>query len=213
MSTLESLKLAVIEGKVAVARQLTEEAVVSGVKPDDVFAEALSPAMEEVGRLMQRSEYYIPEVLISAKAMKASTAVLRPLIAELGSARSAGTVVIGTAKGDLHDIGKSLVIMMLEGAGFRVVDLGTDVSHQRFVEAVREHQPQVVGISALLTTTMMQMADVVRALEQEGLRSKVKVMVGGAPVNHRFSDEIGADGFGRDASSAIELARSWVQEM
>ena len=210
MSTLEELKQAVIDGEVAQAKQLAQDAVAADITPDRVFSEALAPAMDEVGKRMQRAEYYIPEVLVSAKAMKSAAEVLKPLITQSGGMKSRGKVLMGTVKGDLHDIGKNLVIMMLEGAGFEVVDLGVDVPVQRFVEGVKESRPQVVGLSAMLTTTMMTMPKVIEALGAEGLRSQVKVMVGGAPLNQRFSEEIGADGYGVDSTSAVELAKAWV---
>ncbi len=210
MSLLEQLKGATIDGQVSAAAELARAGVAEGLSPDTLFSEALAPAMEEVGHRMQRNEYYIPEVLMAAKAMKAAAAVLKPLILQSGQTTSRGKVVVGTVKGDLHDIGKNLVTMMLEGAGFQVVDLGNDVSAQSFAQAVEEHRPQVLGISALLTTTMLQMAKVLEALEAAGLRSQVKVMVGGAPLSQRFADEIGADGYGPDAGSAAELAKSWA---
>ncbi len=210
MSPLGQLREAVLEGQVSRARELTEKALSEGYLPARLFSEALAPAMDEVGRRMQAGEYYIPEVLVAAKAMKAATEVLKPLIVGSGEGRSRGSVLMGTVKGDLHDIGKNLVIMMLEGAGFEVIDLGTDVPVERFVSAVRESRPQVLGMSALLTTTMLQMPKVLEALRAEGLRSQVKVMVGGAPLNQRFADEMGADGFGMDAPSAVEMARAWV---
>ncbi len=207
---LDELRDAVIDGQVASARRLTEEAVKAGLPPDAIFSMALALAMDEVGRRMQRSEYYIPEVLVSAKAMKVASELLKPLIVRSGAPSSGGSVVIGTVKGDLHDIGKNLVVMMLEGAGCRVVDLGADVPAQAFVDAVREHHPQVLGMSALLTTTMMQMPRVLDALRAAQLRSSVKVMIGGAPVTHQFADEIGADAYGDDAASAVQLVREWV---
>lgn len=212
MSDLEALKTAVIEGQLAQARQLTEASVQAGIAPEAIFSTALTPAMEEVGRRMQRNEYYIPEVLISAKAMKAASEILKPLIVRSDSGMPRRKVVMGTVKGDLHDIGKNLVIMMLEGAGFEVVDLGADASADCFVEAVREHRPDVLGMSALLTTTMMQMGTVVRALEGARVRQNVKVMIGGAPVSRQFANEIGADGYGIDAASAAELAKAWIAQ-
>lgn len=210
MEKLEELRQAVIDGQVGTARQLTEAALSEGLQPKVIFSEALSPAMGEVGKRMQAGEYFIPEVLVSAKAMKGAAEVLRPLIARGGESGSRGRVVMGTVKGDLHDIGKNLVIMMLEGAGFEVTDLGTDVPASKFVQSVRDVRPQVVGMSAMLTTTMLEMAKVVQALREEGLRAQVKVMVGGAPLNQGFAEEIGADGFGMDSTVAAELAKAWV---
>ncbi len=212
MFDLEALKAAVVDGEATQARQITEAAVQAGVAPDSIFSIALAPAMEEVGRRMQRNEYYIPEVLISAKAMKAASEILKPLIAQSGSVQRKGKAVMGTVKGDLHDIGKNLVVMMLEGAGMEVVDLGSDASPERFVEAVKQHQPEVVGMSALLTTTMLQMGKVVQALDAAGLRQSVKIMIGGAPVNEKYRQEIGADGFGADAAAAAEMAKVWVAQ-
>ncbi len=212
MTTLEELKQVVIDGQTSRAKQLTEEALAAGVRPMALFSEALSPAMEEVGRRMQAGDYFIPEVLVSAKAMKVASEVLKPLIIQSGDAGSRGKVLVGTVKGDLHDIGKNLVIMMLEGAGFEVSDLGVDVPPERFVAAVKEVRPQVIGMSAMLTTTMMQMAKVVQALVAEGVRSEVKIMVGGAPLNQGFANEIGADGFGMDSTSAVELVKGWVSK-
>ncbi len=210
MSTLEMLRRAVVDGQVSTAVQITNRAVEEGIAPGAIFESALAPAMDEVGKLMQRNEYFIPEVLVSAKAMKASSELLKPLIVQSGLSQTKAKVILGTVKGDLHDIGKNLVSMMLEGAGFEVVDLGTDVTAERFVEAVKESQPQVLGMSALLTTTMLQMSKVIEALEREELRAGIRVMVGGAPLNQSYADEIGADGFGMDASTAVQMVKTWT---
>ncbi len=207
---LAQLEGAVIDGQVDEARQLTQEAVAAGIPPHVVFSQALFPAMSEVGRRMQAGDYFIPEVLVSAKAMKAAAEILIPLIARTGESRSRGKVMMGTVKGDLHDIGKNLVKMMLEGAGFEVIDLGIDVAAERFVAAVKETRPQVLGLSAMLTTTMLQMPKVVRALQEEGVRPLVRIMVGGAPLSQSFANEIGADGFGMDSAAAVELVQRWV---
>ncbi len=210
MSLVEQLQAAVIDGRLSTAEELARKGVAEGIPPVALFSDALAPAMVEVGLRMQRNEYYIPEVLVAARAMKAALAVLKPLMSERDDANARGKVVIGTVRGDLHDIGKNLVAMMLEGAGFQVVDLGSDVSAQTFVQAVREHRPRVLGMSALLTTTMLQMVGVLEGLEAAGLRAGVKVMVGGAPLSRQFAEEIGADGYGPDALSAAELAKSWA---
>ncbi len=162
--------------------------------------------MAEVGRLFEEGEMFVPEMLIAARAMQAGMAILKPHLAE-GEITSAGTVILGTVAGDLHDIGKNLVGMMMEGAGFEIVDLGTDVSADAFVEAVREHKADIIGMSALLTTTMPSMTATVEALTEAGVRDQIKVLVGGAPVTQAFADEIGADGFAPDASSATRVAK------
>jgi 5-methyltetrahydrofolate--homocysteine methyltransferase len=162
--------------------------------------------MDEVGRDFKAGDLFVPEVLIAARAMHAGMAILRPLLTE-ADAPSVGRFVIGTVKGDLHDIGKNLVKMMLEGAGFETIDLGTDVEPQAFVKAVREHKPRLVGMSALLTTTMVQMKTTVDALEEAGLRGSVKIMIGGAPVTDAFAKQIGADAYAADAASAVDVAR------
>ncbi len=210
MSTLADLQRAVIDGDTARARDLAGVALAQGIAPADVFQRALSPAMAEVGRLMQDEEYYIPEVLASARAMKAAGEVLKPRIVQSGGMEPRGRVLIGTVRGDLHDIGKNLVIMMLEGAGFQVTDLGTDVPAEAFVAAVIQQRPQVLAMSAMLTTTMLHMGKVLQELEAAGVRGVVKVIVGGAPVTQQYADEIGADGFGVDAAAAPALARQWV---
>jgi 5-methyltetrahydrofolate--homocysteine methyltransferase len=171
---------------------------------------ALISGMDRVGRDFKAGELFVPEVLVAARAMHAGMAVLRPLLAETGVPR-VGTYVIGTVQGDLHDIGKNLVRMMLEGAGFEVIDLGTDVAPERFVTAVKEHRPQIVGMSALLTTTMVRMRDTIEALEAAGLREAVKIMVGGAPLTAAYAEQIGADAYAPDAATAVEVARSLIR--
>ena len=207
MADLQALSQAVIVGDLESARKLTRQAIDDGIDPVIIFREALVPAMDIVGKKMKAQEYYIPEVLLSARAMKGSAAILRPLIALNPDAQPTGRVVAGTVAGDLHDIGKNLVCMMLEGAGFEVIDLGTNVSPDKFVQACKDKNANMIALSALLTTTMVRMSDVVRALDAAGLRGKVKVMVGGAPVTQRFADEIGADGFADNAAAAVALAR------
>jgi 5-methyltetrahydrofolate--homocysteine methyltransferase len=186
--------------------ELVQEALDQGMAPGEILHGGLIAAMDEVGRDFKAGELFVPEVLIAARAMQAGMSILRPLLAE-SDAVSAGKYVIGTVKGDLHDIGKNLVKMMLEGAGFEMIDVGTDVGPEAFVEAVRDHQPQLMGMSALLTTTMVQMKATMEALEEAGLRESVKIMVGGAPVTDAFAQEIGADAYAADAASAVDVAR------
>ena len=186
---------------------MVQQALDQGMIPKEILSGGLVAGMDQVGRDFRADELFIPEVLVAAQAMHAGMNVLRPLLAETG-VEMMGKYVIGTVKGDLHDIGKNLVKMMLEGAGFEVTDLGTDVAPETFVEAVREHQPHLVGMSALLTTTMPGMKETIEALEKAGgLRSTVKVIVGGAPVTATFAEEIGADAYASDAASAVEVAR------
>ncbi len=199
----------IVEGDLNQVQQKTQEAIRSGIEPGTILNEGMIAAMAEVGRRFQCGEYYVPEMLIAARAMKAGTQILKPHL-QNAPVQSAGKVVIGTVKGDLHDIGKNLVGMMLEGAGFQVVDLGTDVAPEKYVDAVRASGANVVGLSALLTTTMPNMKEVIRALEKAGLRGQVKVMVGGAPLSDEFARQIGADGYSQDASRAVTLAKSLV---
>jgi len=186
---------------------LVQQALDQGLAPHEILQDGLIAGMDEVGKDFKAGELYVPEVLIAARAMHAGMGVLRPLLTE-SEVSSAGKYVIGTAKGDLHDIGKNLVKMMLEGAGFETIDLGTDVQPEDFVAAVREHQPKLLGISALLTTTMVQMKATIEALEETELRDSVRVMVGGAPVTAAFAKEIGADAYAPDAATAVDVARS-----
>jgi 5-methyltetrahydrofolate--homocysteine methyltransferase len=210
MTPFEELQQAIIDGKAPVAKELTEKMLKEGVRPAEFFPHAIIPAMDEVGRRMRECEFFIPEVLIAARAARGATDILRPLLVGDESVRSAGTVVCGTIKGDLHDIGKNIVAMMLESAGFRIVDLGVDVGPEKIIPAVREHQANIVAMSALLTTTMVNMKAVIEALGAAGLRDKVKVMVGGAPVTDTWAKSIGADGYGKDAPAAVDLARQLV---
>jgi 5-methyltetrahydrofolate--homocysteine methyltransferase len=211
-TSLNELYDAVVDGQVREAERLTRVALAAGVAPQDVFNQALVPAMSEVGRLMEINEYYIPEVLVAAKAMKAGTEILKPLLlGGVNSTEQAGTVVMGTVRGDLHDIGKNLVVMMLEGAGFRVVDLGVDVPAARFVEAAGAERADIVALSALLTTTMLAMREVIQALDEAGLREHVDVIIGGAPVQQSFANEIGADGFALNAAAAVTVAQGLMR--
>src|SRR3990170_890671 len=205
MTTLEAVFEAVLEGDAESCRLLTERGIQEGLNPESILGEALIPAMREVGARFERQEYYVPEMLVAARAMQAGLTVLRPLLVERNF-KPMAKVAIGTVRGDLHDIGKNLVGMMMEGAGLEVVDLGIDTSPERFVEAVRGGA-QVVGMSALLTTTMMNMRLVIQALTEAGLRQQVKVIIGGAPLNGAFAEEIGADGYAPDASQAVSLVK------
>jgi len=186
---------------------LVQQALDQGMDPHEILHGGLIAGMDEVGKDFKADVLYMPEVLIAARAMHAGMGVLRPLLAE-SDAVGAGKYLIGTVKGDLHDIGKNLVKMMLEGAGFETVDLGKDVRAETFVAAVREHQPKILGLSALLTTTMPEMKTAIEALEEAGLRDSVKIMVGGAPVTAAFAEEIGADGYAPDAATAVDVARN-----
>ena len=207
MSNFEDLQQAIIDGKAPVSKELTERMLKEGVRPSEFFPKAIIPAMDEVGRRMRECEFFIPEVLIAARAARASSDILRPLLLGDEAVVSAGTVVCGTVKGDLHDIGKNIVAMMLESAGFKIVDLGVDVNAEKVVDAVRQNKANLVALSALLTTTMVNMKGVVEALSAAGLRDQVKIMVGGAPVTDAWARSIGADGYGKDAPAAVELAR------
>jgi 5-methyltetrahydrofolate--homocysteine methyltransferase len=198
---------AVLDGNAPAAKAGVEAALAEGLAPEVILKQGLIAAMGEVGRLFEANEYFVPEMLVSARAMQGGLGLLKPYLAEAG-ATPAGKVIIGTVKGDLHDIGKNLVAMMLEGSGFEVVDLGTDVTPDKFVNAVVEHEPQLIGMSALLTTTMPSMSTTIKALQEAGLRDRVKVMIGGAPVTDAFSSQIGADGYSPDASSAVRLAKA-----
>ena len=192
------------EGKAPKVKEMTEQALAEGRDVDEVLQNGLIAGMSVVGEDFKHNRLYVPQVLVAARAMKAGMAVLKPLLTESGAGAGAGTIVMGTVKGDLHDIGKNLVCMMGEGAGFKMVDLGVDQSADKFITAAREHNADVVGMSALLTTTMPYMKVVVDAFKQEGL-DHVKLCVGGAPVSEMFADEVGADGYGADASGAIDL--------
>ncbi len=206
MAAYEALKQAVMAGKVAQTKELTQQALDQGRPAQEVLDEGLIPAIDAVGEKFACHEFYIPEMLIAARAMQAGLALLKPKLVESGG-KPRGKVVIGTVKGDLHDIGKNLVAMMLQGSGFEVIDLGNDVKPERFVDAVREHAPQFVMMSALLTTTMLSMRDTVEALKSAELRRGVRVAVGGAPVTQRFCDEIGADFYSSNATGAVTKAK------
>lgn len=207
MTTLDDLRQSVIDGEEERTESLVKKLMAEGLPPEQILKGGLIAAMTEVGRLFEAGEYYVPEMLISARAMKSGLTLLRPQLAA-ANVQAVGKVVIGTVQGDLHDIGKNLVGMMLEGAGFEVIDLGVDVSAQKFVDAVKEHQPDLIGCSALLTTTMPRMKDVVEALKRSGLRDNVKVMIGGAPITDKYAHDIGADLYAPDAASAAVRAKS-----
>jgi corrinoid protein of di/trimethylamine methyltransferase len=200
---------AVLNGEAQKATAATKQALESGAAPMQLISEAMVPAMGEVGRLYESGEYFVPELLLAGRAMKSAMELLRPLLAASGD-RPTTRVVIGTVKGDLHDIGKNLVASMLEGGGFEVIDLGADVAPERFVAAVAERQPQVVCLSSLLTVTMPCMKTTIEALTAAGLRHQVKVLIGGAPVTSQYAKEIGADGYTDNASGAVGLVRSVV---
>lgn len=190
---------------------LTNEALASGMGPDTILFEALIPSLEEVGARFERGDFFVPEMLIAGKAMSGALAVLRPLLAETG-AESIGTYVMGTVKGDVHDIGKNLVNIMLEGAGFTVIDLGVQTPPEKFIEAIREHKPDIVGMSAFLTTTMPMFKVNIHEITKAGLRDQVIIMVGGAPVTQEYADAVGADGYASDASTAVRLAKALIKK-
>jgi 5-methyltetrahydrofolate--homocysteine methyltransferase len=204
---LQAIAKRLYEGKDYDVATLVQQALAQDVSPADVLSSGLIAGMDEVGKDFKAGELFVPEVLIAARAMHAGMNVLRPLLAKT-EVRSAGRFVIGTVKGDLHDIGKNLVRMMMEGAGFETIDLGVDVPPETFVAAVREHKPDLMGMSALLTTTMPKLKATIDALGEAGLRDTVRIMVGGAPVTPECAKEIGADAFAEDAASAVEVARS-----
>ena len=197
----------VVEGDNAGVQANVSAALAAGVAASTILNEGLIAGMAEVGRLFEEGEYFVPEMLIAARAMKGAMAILKPHLAA-GEVGMAGKVILGTVKGDLHDIGKNLVGLMLEGAGFQVIDLGSDVSAEKYVEAAKTHAPQIVAMSALLTTTMVNMKGTIAALEEAGLRGKLKIMIGGAPVTDAFAAQIGADGYAADASRAVATAKA-----
>jgi 5-methyltetrahydrofolate--homocysteine methyltransferase len=203
---LEPIFQAILEGEEEQAAESVSLALSAGLAPGTILKDGMVAAMAEVGRLFEEGEYYVPEMLIAARAMQAGLAVLKPHLQAAG-VESAGKVVIGTVQGDLHDIGKNLVSMMLEGAGFEITDLGTDVSPAEFVAAVQAHQPDIVALSALLTTTMVNMESTIQALSAAGLREQVRVIVGGAPLTADYARQIGADGYSPDASRAVSLVK------
>ena len=203
----EQLSTSVLEGDAEKAEELTKKAVDDGLSPNEILNKGLVVGMAEVGVRFKRGDMFVPEVLMSAEAMHAGQEILRPLLSDSDEDR-VGKILLGTVKGDLHDIGKNLVGMMCEGSGFDVIDLGFNVDPEVFVSAIKEHRPDIVGMSAMLTTTMRAMGYTIKAIEEAGLRDKVKIIVGGAPVDADFSERIGADGYGSNAVSGPELAKS-----
>ena len=208
MANMNDIITAVKDGRKKIVEQLVKDALAEGVSAESILNEGLIVGMTELGEMFKTGEVYVPEILVAARAMKAGTTILKPLLVD-ANVQSLGTVAIGTVKGDLHDIGKNLVGMMLEGNGFTVMDLGEDVDPEKFVEAVK-NGAQAIGMSALLTTTMPNMALTIQALKDAGLRDKVKVLVGGAPITQEFADQIGADGYSTDAASAADLAKKLI---
>lgn len=206
---LEVIREGIMDGDMHLVENEVQAALDEGVPAPEILNEGLIKAMAEVGRLFEEGEYFVPEMLIAARAMKAGLAILKPKLID-ADVKPVGKVASGTVKGDLHDIGKNLVCMMLEGAGFEILDLGTDVSPEQFVDAVKNDSVDVIAMSALLTTTMPNMKNTIDALEEAGLRDAVKVMIGGAPVTQAYADEIGADGYAPDASRAASLAKQLV---
>jgi 5-methyltetrahydrofolate--homocysteine methyltransferase len=206
---LSSISAAVIKGEADDCAKLTHEALDAGLEAQEILDNGLMPGMDHVGIEFKAGNMFVPEVLRSARAMHAAMDILKPLLAETGVSM-AGKIMIGTVKGDLHDIGKNLVGMMCEGAGFEVKDLGKDVAPETFVEEAKKYNPDVVGMSALLTTTMRSMEQTIKALEEAGLRDKMKIMIGGAPVTQSFADQIGADGYAPNAAAATELAKQFI---
>ncbi len=207
MVDFNEIAQALIAGKSARVKELTEQALSENASPRDLLDKAFIPGMAVIGERFKKGECFVPEVLIAAKAMHAGMGLVKPLIAK-GNEEYSGKVVIGTVRGDMHDIGKNLVAMMLEGAGFQVIDLGVDVPVTKFVETIQNDSPNVVALSALLTTTMLSMKDVIAGIEQAGLRNKVKIIIGGAPVTQKYAEQIGADGYSSDAPGAVDIAKT-----
>ncbi len=202
----ERMSTAILEGDIEKAPTLVERGLSQGLVAKDILDSGLVPGMDEVGIRFRRGDMFVPEVIMSADAMSAGLEILRPELVASG-VKLIGKMVMGTVKGDLHDIGKNLVDMMCEGAGFEIIDLGFNVAPDVFVKAIKEHQPEIVGMSAMLTTTMRAMGYTIKSIEEAGLRDQVKVIVGGAPVDQEFADRIGADGYGSNAATAVELAK------
>ena len=207
---LSKLSTAIIEGNLDSMANLTQNALAEGLNAKQILDQALMPGMDHVGVEFKAGNMFVPEVLRSARAMQASMEIIKPLLAEAGS-KMTGKILLGTVKGDLHDIGKNLVAMMCEGAGFEVKDLGKDIAPEAFVKAVKEFEPDVLAMSALLTTTMRVMEHTIKALEEAGVRDRVKIMIGGAPVTQAFCNQIGADGYASNAASAADLAKKFVR--
>lgn len=204
-SLVEKMQKAIIEGELDEATSMVQQAL-KEMAPTDIITKVVTPAMNKVGELYSSGEYYVPDMLLSARAAKGMLNLVRPLLAS-GDLKPVATIVVGTVQGDLHDIGKNLVAMMMEGAGFQVVDLGIDVSPEQFAKAAKENNAEMIGLSALLSTTMPQMATTIEALDQANIRSKTKVLIGGAPVTEAYAKSIGADGYAADAASAVTVAK------
>lgn len=209
MSTLEKIKEQVIAGSVKNVKEYTDIAVAEGLDVSTILNDGLIAGMNVIGALFKINEVYVPEVLMAARAMHTGLAVIKPLIVSAGI-KEKGVVAIGTVKGDMHDIGKNLVIMMLEGAGYKVIDLGIDTPTEKFLQTVEEQHPQVIGLSALLTTTMLQMQGTIEKLKEYG--NRIKIVVGGAPITAKFAKDIGADGYAADAASAVDMVSELIKE-
>lgn len=212
MSTLNEISQMVVTGQVRTIKAKVQQALNEGISAQNVLDDGLLPGINEIGEKFAKNEVFVPNVLLAAKVMNMGVEVIQPLLAA-GESTKVGTAVVGTVKGDLHDIGKNLVAMMLEGAGFQVIDLGTDVGPEKYVAAIQEQGAQIIAMSALLTTTMPVMKDTIDAVTAAGLRDKVKVMIGGAPVTQLYADEIGADGYSSDAASAADLAKELIKQL
>ena len=208
MDYLDNIYEAILDGDMGIVPTNVQSAIDAGILVSDILTEGMIAAMEEVGRLFQEGEYFVPEMLLAAHSMKAGLSILQPHLVNTG-VEPIGKIILGSVDGDMHDIGKNLVAMMLEGAGFQIVDLGTDVSAAQFVEAVKEGA-DILGLSALLTTTLPSMESTIRAIEAAGLREDVKIIVGGAPVTTDYAHQIGADGYAKDASQAVKVAKSFI---
>ncbi len=205
-TVIQEVYNAVLNGEAAETKEKVQAALDAGISAEDLLNKGLIEAMKQVGQLFEDGEYFVPEMLISARAMQAGMTLLRPILVAQ-DIKPMGKIVIGTVKGDLHDIGKNLVSMMLEGSGFQIIDLGTDVSPEKFLEAINTHKPDIIGLSALLTTTMAYIEKTIQYLEANDVRQNVKVLIGGAPVTQKYADMVGADGYASDASSAPFVAR------
>ncbi len=209
MVNLIDISEALQRGDASTVEKLVRLSLAEGLTPKEILEKGLIQGMDIIGEKFKKNEVYVPEVLIAARAMHAGMDVLKPKLTETG-VKNIGKVIIGTVKGDLHDIGKNLVKMMLEGAGFEVIDLGVDVGEEKFIEAIKEQKPNIVGMSALLTTTMINMPKVINAIKNAGLREKVKIMIGGAPITKNYAEQIGADGYSPDAASAVTDAKKLI---
>jgi corrinoid protein of di/trimethylamine methyltransferase len=207
MTNLHNLYDAIVKGNLELSVETTKSAIADGVDPQTIIRDFMIPAMDKIGGMFENCEAFVPELLMAARAMKGSLGLIQPLLTASG-AEMKGKVIIGTVQGDLHDIGKNIVGSMLEGAGFHVINLGNDVSPQKFIDAIITHKAQIVAMSALLTTTMTAMETTIAAIREAGLRDKVKIMIGGAPLSANFSDKIGADGYSDNANGAVKLART-----